>query len=169
MSNSDLLKQEIPSFSNVRMPLTKDGGLDTEELPFIVGVIDDFSGNAERSLKKRGKLEDRSFDPVSRYTFDKKLADVSPGLDLVVKCTLPNTTEKELPVKLNFKAMKDFEPRNVAEQIDPLRNLLRMRESLVSLRNRSAADPETRKELEKLVGDIMAIVNRKNKEKVKHE
>lgn len=161
MSNSGKLRQERASFANVSVPLSKAGGEGTEELPFIVGIVDDVRGNAERAVKKRAELVDRKFDKISRYTLDDKLAELTPGLDYSVKCTLPNTGEDTLQVKLDFREMKDFEPKRVAQQIQPLNDLLKLRELLLALKNRAAARPETRKALEKLMTELMADSSRK--------
>lgn len=155
MSNSDLLKRELASFSNVRMPLEEDGSrAEGAELPFIVGVIDDLSGNAP--AKEREPLEERKFDKVSRYNLDQKLGEIAPGLEYDVKSTLPESLnpEKSLHVRLTFGEMKDFEPKRVAEKLPALAKLLRLREQLESLKAYSQ-DPKVKKQLEAMVKELL--------------
>src|SRR4051812_2284077 len=114
MSNSDLLLNEKQAFSNVKLPLERENDLAGGELPFIVGVVDDFSGNAPR--KDRGHLTERTFDKVSRYTLDQKVAEFAPGLEYDVPSHLPESIHpKDTPlhVSLSFNEMKDFEPKRV--------------------------------------------------------
>jgi type VI secretion system protein ImpB len=156
MSNSDLLRQEKESFANVRMPLPSGNGLDTDEMPFIVAVMDDFRGNARKAVEARGELVDRKFDKVTRYTLGEKLAELNPGLEYDVKSTLPNSTESTVRVSLSFNQMKDFSPKRVAEQVPQLASLLLLAERLRALKNRAGARPETRKEIEKLIAELIA-------------
>jgi type VI secretion system protein ImpB len=157
MSNSDLLRREQASFSNVQLPLAEDGSGNTGgELPFIVGVVDDLTGNAPS--KERKELYERKFDKISRYNLDQKIADLGPGLEYDVKSTLPDSVHEgeTLHVKLAFNEMKDFEPQQVARKIEPLRKLLTLREQLVSLKAKAGNDPKVKKELEALVKDLLA-------------
>jgi type VI secretion system protein ImpB len=156
MSNSDLLRREQASFSNVQLPLEDDGTGNTGgELPFIVSVVDDLAGNAP--TKERKDLHERKFDKVSRYNLDTKLAEVGPGLEYDVKSTLPKSLQADdtLHVRIGFNEMKDFEPKQVAEKLPPLARLLKLREQLVSLKAKAGNDPKVKKELEALVKELL--------------
>jgi type VI secretion system protein ImpB len=138
------------------MPLEEDGSNATgAELPFIVGVMDDLSGNAP--TKEREELYNRRFEKVTRHTIDKKIAEIGPGLEYNVKSTLPKSmyADDSMNVRLTFSDMKDFEPKRVAEKLPQLAKLLRLREQLVSLKNYAGRDPKLRKELEALIAELV--------------
>src|SRR5579862_2579044 len=88
-----------------------------KELPFIVGVLGDFSGNPTAPLKP---LKDRKFVPIDRDNFNEVMARMTPGLNMRVENTLKGDGS-ELPVSLKFESMDDFAPANVVNQVEPLR------------------------------------------------
>ena len=117
------------------------------ELPFVVGVVGDFSGDPTKKLQP---LEQRKFTQVSRDNFDDVLKNMTPGLDLKVENTLEGDGS-ELAVQLKFEKMSDFDPAAVAEQVPALAKLMRTREKLKSLLARADRSPE----LEGLLEQVM--------------
>ena len=106
------------------------GGAQVErELPFVVGVMGDFSGNPEQPLKP---MKDRKFVQIDRDNFDDVMANVSPELNMKVENTLKGDGS-EMAVSLKFKSMEDFDPAKVAEQIEPLKRLMETRAKLNDL------------------------------------
>src|SRR5215468_5610948 len=82
------------------------GGAEVErELPFIVGVLGDFSGNPTAPLQP---LADRKFVPIDRDNINDVLARMNPGLNLKVENTLKGDGS-EMAVQLKFRSMDDFE------------------------------------------------------------
>jgi type VI secretion system protein ImpB len=100
-----------------------EGATVKKELPFVVGVMGDFSGDPTEPLKP---LKDRRFVQVDRDNFDDVLKSMKPGLQIKVKNTLEDDGS-EFAVDLKFESMKDFEPAAIVNQIEPLdtRNKLR--------------------------------------------
>jgi len=94
-----------------------------------VGVMGDFSGNPTAPLKP---LKDRKFIQIDRDNFDEVKARMTPGLNLRVENTLKGDGS-ELPVQLKFDSMDDFEPAQVAGQVEPLRKLIETRNKLRDL------------------------------------
>src|SRR5690242_3998122 len=86
-----------------------EGAVVEKELPFVVGVLGDFSGNPSEPLKP---LRDRKFIQIDRDNFDDIMARMTPGLNLKVENTLKGDGS-EMAVKLEFCSMQDFEPINV--------------------------------------------------------
>lgn len=109
--------------------------IQTKELPFVMGVMADLSGQPEEPLPR---LRDRKFVSIDRDNFDGVLKGMKPRLAYRAKNRLGGDAEgeTELPVELKFQSMEDFEPENVARQIEPLRKLLEMRERLSDLKNK---------------------------------
>ena len=102
------------------------GALQQRELPFVVGVLGDFSGNPTQPLKP---LRDRKFIQIDRDNFNDVMARMTPGLNLRVKNTLAGDGS-EMAVSLSFNSMEDFEPGRLVEQVEPLRKLLETRNQL---------------------------------------
>lgn len=99
------------------------------ELPFVVGVMGDFSGDPTQKLKP---LKDRKFTEINRDNFDSVMKAMTPGLNLRVENTLAGDGS-EMSVNLEFSKMEDFEPAKVAEQIEPLKKLIETRDKLRDL------------------------------------
>src|ERR1700675_4251630 len=119
-----------------RVQITYDvevgGAIEIKELPFVVGVLGDFTGNPEQPLPK---LKDRKFVEVNPDNFDSVLEGMKPHLAFSVENKLSDEPDApNLKVDLNFKSMDDFEPENVARQIKPLKELLDLRQRLADLR-----------------------------------
>jgi type VI secretion system protein ImpB len=106
-----------------------EGARVVKELPFVMGVVADFSGNPTKPLQP---LEDRKFIEVSRDNFDDVMKRMNPGLNMRVANTIKGD-DTELPVELTFNSLSDFEPANVIKQVEPLQKLLDMRNRLRDL------------------------------------
>ncbi|MGH9431361.1 MAG: type VI secretion system contractile sheath small subunit [Terriglobia bacterium] len=108
------------------------GAIEVKELPFVVGVLGDFTGQPETPLPK---LKERKFVEVNPDNFDSVLEGMKPHLSFAVENKLsddPNAPN--LKVDLKFKSMEDFEPEQVARQVKPLKELLDLRTRLSDLR-----------------------------------
>ncbi|GAB4411479.1 MAG: type VI secretion system contractile sheath small subunit [Bryobacter sp.] len=106
--------------------------IEIKELPFVMGVLGDFTGHPKDSLPK---LKERKFVEIDGDNFDRVLEAMAPRLAITVENKLsedPNAGN--LRVELNFKTMDDFDPVNVAKQVAPLKELLDLRTRLGDLR-----------------------------------
>lgn len=106
--------------------------IEIKELPFVLGVMGDFTGQPTGDVKR---LKDRRFVDVNPDNFDAVLEEMRPHLAYSVENKLsedPNAGD--LKVDLNFRSLEDFEPEQVARQIRPLRELLELRGKLSDLR-----------------------------------
>jgi len=106
-----------------------EGAVEKKELPFIVGVMGDFSGDPTEELKP---LKDRHFVQIDRDNFDEVLSRMSPGLKFKVENTLKGDGS-EFQVDLAFNSLEDFEPAAIVNQVDPLRQLMETRNKLRDL------------------------------------
>jgi type VI secretion system protein ImpB len=104
--------------------------IEMKELPFVMGVLGDFSGNPAEPLPK---LKDRSFVEVTPDNFDSVIQSMRPRLELEVENKLSDEGGK-MGVELTFESLDDFSPDRVAEQVDPLKKLLELRQELANLR-----------------------------------
>ena len=137
-----------------------EGAVVVKDLPFVVGVMGEFSGNPTEPLKP---LKDRKFVSIDRDSFDEVMRRMTPGLEFRVENTLADDGS-EMPVKLKFSSIEDFEPANVVEQVDPLRKLLdtrnRLRELLSAVDRADGLESELEKilqsddQIKKLAGEM---------------
>ena len=119
-----------------RVQITYDvevgGAIELKELPFVVGVLGDFTGQPEQPLPK---LKDRKFVEVNPDNFDTVLEGMKPHLNYSVENKLSEDPDAaNLKVDLRFSKLEDFEPQNVARQVKPLKELLDLRTRLSDLR-----------------------------------
>jgi type VI secretion system protein ImpB len=106
--------------------------IEMKELPFVMGVLGDFTGQPEQPLPR---LRDRKFVEVNPDNFDSVLEGMKPHLSFSVENKLAeDSNAPNLKVDLHFKSMDDFEPEQVARQVKPLRELLELRTRLSDLR-----------------------------------
>jgi type VI secretion system protein ImpB len=123
------------------------GAIELKELPFVVGVLGDFSGKPEQPL---GRLRDRKFVEIDRDNFDQVLAGMKPRLAYRVdnKLTDSNT---QMAVELKFNALEDFEPDQLVQQVDPLRKMVEARKRLSDLLSKMDGNDR----LEELLQDVI--------------
>jgi type VI secretion system protein ImpB len=106
--------------------------IEIKELPFVMGVLGDFTGQPTEPL---AKLKDRKFVEVTPDNFDTVIENMKPHLAFSVENKLSKDPDAgNLKVDLNFKSMDDFSPENVARQVKPLREMLELRDRLADLR-----------------------------------
>ncbi len=106
--------------------------IEMKELPFVMGVLGDLTGNPEKPL---AALKDRKFVEINPDNFDTVLKGMAPHLSFTVENKLSSDAKAgKIPVDLHFEKFDDFSPENVAKQVDPIRELLDLRTRLSDLR-----------------------------------
>ena len=148
-----------------RVQITYDvevgGAIELKELPFVVGVLGDFTGQPADPLPK---LKERKFVEVNPDNFDSVLEGMKPHLNFAVENKLSEAPDApNLKVDLSFKKLEDFEPANVARQVPPLKELLDLRTRLSDLRGSIQGNDK----LEELLLD--AVGNTEKLDKLKAE
>lgn len=98
------------------------------QLPFVMGVMADLSGNAG---KPQPPVADRKFLEISVDNFDDRLKAIEPKVKMQVPNTL--TGEGNLNLEIGFQSMDDFSPGKIAQQIPALQELLKARTQLANL------------------------------------
>jgi type VI secretion system protein ImpB len=114
---------------HIKYEVETEGALVEKELPFVVGVLGDFSGDPVEALKP---LNERKFIQIDRDNFDEVMARMTPGLQLRVENTLAGDGS-EMPVSLRFSRLQDFEPASIVAQVPALKALLETRNQLRDL------------------------------------
>jgi type VI secretion system protein ImpB len=106
--------------------------IEMRELPFVMGVLADLTGQPEEELPK---LKDRKFVEVNPDNFDDVLKSMKPHVSFTVANKLSDDPNAgKIGVDLRFQSLDDFNPDRVAQQVDPLRKLLDLRQQLADLR-----------------------------------
>ncbi|GAB3052432.1 type VI secretion system contractile sheath small subunit [Stenotrophomonas tumulicola] len=151
MAKKDSIQKRLQKIRPPRVQLTYDvekgDAIEQKELPFVVGVLGDLSGNPEQPLPK---VKDRKFVSVDLDNFDEVMDGAAPRAVYRV----PNKIGEqggEFAVELKFKSIDDFRPEAVVEQVEPLRRLLESRTKLADLRNKLAGNEK----LEDLLTDVL--------------
>ncbi len=148
-----------------RVQITYDvevgGAIELKELPFIVGVMGDFTGQPEKALPK---LKERKFVEINPDNFDTVLEGMKPHLAFQVENKLSEESDaSNLKVDLRFKTMEDFEPQKIARQVKPLKELLDLRERLSDLRGSLQGNEK----LQELL--LESLTSTENRDRLKEE
>lgn len=123
--------------------------IETKELPFVLGVLGDYSGHSKSPLPK---MKERKFVQIDRDNFDEVLKGMAPRLAIKVDNRLQDDGS-QLAMELNFNELADFEPQNVVTQVEPLKRLLEARTRLADLRNKLAGNDKLEELLDEVVRD----------------
>jgi len=126
-----------------------EGAMVKKELPFVVGVMGDFSGNNNTDLKP---LKDRRFIQIDRDNFDDVLRRMSPKLALKVDNKLSDD-DSQISVELDFNSMDDFQPAAIVNQVEPLRQLMETRNKLRDLMTKIDRSEELEELLERVLNN----------------
>jgi type VI secretion system protein ImpB len=138
---------------HIKYEVETEGAAIEKELPFVAGVMGDFSGDPTTKLPE---LRDRKFVQIDRDNFNRIMERMAPGLNLRVNNTL---TEEggEMAVNLKFNSMDDFEPAKVIDQVPALKNLMDARNKLRDLLAKADRSEDLEQMLEKILGDEAAL------------
>jgi type VI secretion system protein ImpB len=111
---------------HITYDLEVNGAIESKEVPFVVGVLSDLSGNPSEPLPK---LSERKFVAIDRDNFDDVLAGMKPRLQYRVPNRLADDGS-QLSVEMNFSSLDDFRPESVVEKVGPLKDLMDLRRRL---------------------------------------
>ncbi|MCH9691877.1 MAG: type VI secretion system contractile sheath small subunit [Gammaproteobacteria bacterium] len=148
---SESIHNKLKRVRKPRVHLTYDvetnGSEVKKELPFVTGVMGDYSGD---NAENRKSLKERKFVQIDRDNFNNVMAQINPKLNLHVENTLAGDGSK-LGVDLDFKHMDNFSPEQIVEQVEPLKQLMEARNKLRDLLSKA----DRSEELETLLEDIL--------------
>jgi type VI secretion system protein ImpB len=131
-SINEKVKRVRPPRVHISYDVEVGNAIEKKELPFVMGVLGDFTGQPEEPL---ARLKDRKFVEITPDNFDDVLASMKPHLSFTVENKLTDDPEPgKLGVDLRFRSLDDFAPENIARQVKPLRELLELRTKLADLR-----------------------------------
>lgn len=123
--------------------------IEMKELPFVMGVLADLSGKPAEPLPK---VRDRKFVEIDRDNFDAVMRGMKPRLAFRVGNELTGD-DSQIAVELNLKGIEDFEPEQVAQQVEPLRKLLETRIQLQALLAKADGNDRLSEKLQEIIGN----------------
>jgi type VI secretion system protein ImpB len=149
---AESMQHKLDRVRRPRVQITYDvetnGAMRKTELPFVVGVLADLSGQPKDALRP---MKERKFVNIDRDNFNDVMTKSAPRLALKVDNKLTGEGDTKLAAELNFKHIDDFEPAQVAAQIGPLKELMDMRLRLTQLLSKMEGNDK----LEQLLADVM--------------
>lgn len=130
---AESLQHKLDRVRSPRVHITYDveigGAIEMKELPFVMGVLADLSGQPEKPLPR---LSDRKFVEIDRDNFNDVMAGIKPRLSYRVNNELAGDGST-FGVELQFNHMDHFSPEQVAKQVAPLKRLMEVRQQLSGL------------------------------------
>lgn len=158
---SESTQKKLTRVRPPRVQITYDvevgNAIQIKELPFVMGVLGDFTGQPVDELPK---LKDRKFVEVTPDNFDDVLASMKPHLAFSVENKLSSEPGAgKLAVDLNFRSLDDFSPENVAKQVPTLNKMLELRTKLTDLRG----NLQTNEKLGDLLQDVLGSSEKMDK------
>ena len=137
-----------------RVHITYEDPYDAErlvELPFVMGVMSDLSGN--NPGVEKSKLDDRKFLEFDMDNFDTRMAAIQPGITMRVANKLSDDPDEKMSVNLRFNKMADLTPVAVARMVPATAKLLEAREQLANLLRYMDGKVGAEDQLKKLLAD----------------
>jgi type VI secretion system protein ImpB len=151
MPKKESIQQKLKRVRPPRVQITYDveigGAIELKELPFVVGVLGDFSGQPDQPLPK---MKDRKIIEIDRDNFDQVLSGMTPRLAMRVDNKL-SPEGGTMSAELRFNKLDDFEPDNIVQQVEPLRKLVEGRQRLRDLLSKTDGNDK----LEELLSDVL--------------
>lgn len=149
----DKLKRVRKPRVHITYDVETNGAVQEKEIPFVMGVMGDYSGDNTENKKA---LKDRKFSQIDRDNFNEVMNNVSPQVNLKVENTLEGDGS-EMSVELGFKNMEDFEPQNIVEKVDPLKKLMETRNKLRDLLTKADRSDDLENLLEEVLSSTDAL------------
>ncbi|SMF29879.1 type VI secretion system protein ImpB [Alteromonadaceae bacterium Bs31] len=154
---SESMQDKLGRVRKPRVHITYDletnGASEEKEIPFVMGVMGDYSGDNTDTKKA---LKDRKFAQVDRDNFNEMMTKVNPQANMKVDNTLDGDGS-EMSVNLSFNSMEDFEPQKLVHQVEPLKKLMETRNKLRDLLTKADRSEELENILEEVLSNTDSL------------
>jgi len=148
-STQHKLDRVRPPRAHITYDVEIGDAIEMKELPFVMGVLADLSGKPDEPLPR---LRDRKFVEIDRDNFDDVMKGMKPRLAFQVDNKLTNDDTK-MGVELRFNSIDDFEPEQVARQVEPLAKLMEVRRQLTGLLAKADGNDRLSEKLREIIGN----------------
>ena len=156
---ADSIHDKLKRVRKPRVHITYDvetnGASAEKELPFVMGVMGDYSGD---NVDNKKALKDRKFSQIDRDNFNEVMSNISPEVSMKVENTLEDDGS-EISIDLGFKSMEDFEPHKIVDKVAPLKKLLETRNKLRDLLTKADRSDDLETILEEVLSNTDAIAS----------
>jgi len=154
---SESMQDKLGRVRKPRVHITYDletnGAVAEKELPFVMGVLGDYSGDNAEGKKA---LKDRKFAQVDRDNFNELMGKIQPQANMKVDNTMEGDGS-EIGVNLTFNSMEDFEPQKLVHQVEPLKKLMETRNKLRDLLTKADRSEDLENVLEEVLSNTDAL------------
>ncbi|MFH0709259.1 MAG: type VI secretion system contractile sheath small subunit [Pseudomonadota bacterium] len=117
------------------------------EIPYKITVLGEFNPNEEKK-----PVEEKKVITINKNNFNDVLGNQGLSLDFVVPNRLTEDGS-DMNVTLKIESMKDFSPENIVENVDEMKKLMQLRQSLIALKGPLGNIPAFRKAIENAISD----------------
>ena len=146
--NDSLEKVRKPRV-HIKYEVEENGATLKKDIPFVVGVMGDYSGSNKDKLEP---FKDRKFIQIDGDNFNQVMENIQPSVSIKVQNKLTDD-DSQLGVDLTFKSIDDFNPDNMVNQIEPLRKLMETRTKLRELQAKADRSDKLEQLLEQILQD----------------
>lgn len=151
----DKLKRVRKPRVHITYDVETNGAVAEKEIPFVMGVMGDYSGDNTDNKKA---LKDRKFSQIDRDNFNDVMGNIAPKIGMKVENTIEGD-DSEISVDIDFKSMEDFEPHKVIENVEPLKKLMETRNKLRDLLTKADRSDDLEAILEDVLSNTDALTS----------
>lgn len=117
------------------------------EIPYKITVLGEFNPNEEKK-----PVEEKKVININKNNFNDVLKNQGLSLEFAVPNRLTDDGS-DMNVSLKLDSMKDFSPENIVENVDEMKKLMELRQSLIALKGPLGNIPAFRKAIENAISD----------------
>jgi type VI secretion system protein ImpB len=118
------------------------------EIPFKLTVLGQFNPDEEaKPVEKKKAIK------VDKDNFNDVIKHQNLSAEFTVPNKLTNEDGAELKINLKFQSIKDFSPECIVENVEELKKLMELRQSLIALKGPLGNMPAFRKAIEGAIAD----------------
>jgi type VI secretion system protein ImpB len=118
------------------------------EIPFKLTVLGQFNPDEEKK-----PVEKKKVIKIDKDNFNDVIKHQNLSAEFTVPNKLTDEEDGELKINLKFQSVKDFSPENIVENVDELKKLMELRQSLIALKGPLGNMPAFRKAIEGAIAD----------------
>lgn len=157
-SIQDKLLRVRPPRVRITYDVETAGAIEKKELPFIVGIFADLSGDLDPEQPAPPPLRERKMAEIDRDNFNDLMAKIGPRVGLgKVKNVLDPASTAESPLYLGgaivFSCLDHFDPAAVVEKIPGLKKLYDSRKTIRKLQAKGEGSTPVQQFFEKALND----------------
>lgn len=147
------LSRVRPPRVQITYDVETNGAIQQKELPFVVGVFSDLAGTPKEPL---AEVKKRKFIEIDRDNFNRVMNRIKPRVVTRVENKLQDDGS-EFAIDLEFRSMDDFNPAAIANKVEPLRQLLELRQKLVEMVAKLDGNNALYEQLESILSNTEAL------------